>query len=174
MSLSVRAAAGARGDADGAAVSARKTVDFEGLSFAAGSHLNTNKNINLPPGSTRTTDKVRCCFILFKTVTCVTFGFCLLLLHETGQMSSICSFAADNAQVPPLTYIWPQGWEEIQVPALKKKPYASDEKDVLITELPEWMQPAFVGMKSLNRIQSRVMLRTSHSPAYLAPFRRHT
>lgn len=98
MSLSVRAAAGARGDADGAAVSARKTVDFEGLSFAAGSHLNTNKNINLPPGSTRTTDKVRCCFIPFRAVTCVSSGF-RLLLHETGQMSSICSFAADNAQV---------------------------------------------------------------------------
>ena len=45
-------------DGDGAAVAGRHTVDFEGLSFAQGGHLNTNKNTNLPPGSTRTTDKV--------------------------------------------------------------------------------------------------------------------
>jgi pre-mRNA-splicing helicase BRR2 len=32
-------------------------VDLDGLSFAQGGHLNTNKNTNLPPGSTRTTDK---------------------------------------------------------------------------------------------------------------------
>lgn len=33
-------------------------MDLDGLSFAQGGHLNTNKNTNLPPGSTRTTDKV--------------------------------------------------------------------------------------------------------------------
>ena len=51
-------ASGGGGDGDGAAVAGRHTVDFEGLSFAQGGHLNTNKNTNLPPGSTRTTDKV--------------------------------------------------------------------------------------------------------------------
>lgn len=51
----------AAGDAAAAdARSGRKTVDLEGLSFAQGGHLNTNKNTNLPPGSTRTTDKVHC------------------------------------------------------------------------------------------------------------------
>lgn len=48
------------GDAAAAdARSGRKTVDLENLAFAQGGHLNTNKNTNLPPGSTRTTDKVR-------------------------------------------------------------------------------------------------------------------
>ncbi len=51
-------ASGGGGDGDGAAVAGRHTVDFEGLAFAQGGHLNTNKNTNLPPGSTRTTDKV--------------------------------------------------------------------------------------------------------------------
>ena len=51
----------AAGDAAAAdARSGRKTVDLDGLSFAQGGHLNTNKNTNLPPGSTRTTDKVHC------------------------------------------------------------------------------------------------------------------
>jgi hypothetical protein len=50
----------AAGDAAAAdARSGRKTVDLDGLSFAQGGHLNTNKNTNLPPGSTRTTDKVQ-------------------------------------------------------------------------------------------------------------------
>lgn len=42
------------------------------------------------------------------------------------------------------------------MPALKPKPFAAGEKLVKIDELPEWMRPAFAGMKSLNRIQSRV------------------
>lgn len=35
-------------------------MDLDNLAFAPGGHLNTNKNTNLPPGSTRTTDKVCC------------------------------------------------------------------------------------------------------------------
>lgn len=42
------------------------------------------------------------------------------------------------------------------MPALKPKPYAEGEKLVAIGELPEWAQPAFGGMQSLNRVQSRV------------------
>ena len=42
------------------------------------------------------------------------------------------------------------------MPALRQKPYASDEKDRAIADLPDWMRPAFKGMKSLNRIQSKV------------------
>lgn len=49
-----------------------------------------------------------------------------------------------------------QGYEEVHVPALKPKPYGADEKLKEISELPAWAQKAFAGMKSLNRIQSRV------------------
>ena len=42
------------------------------------------------------------------------------------------------------------------MPALRQKPYASGEKDIAIADLPKWMQPAFEGMKTLNRIQSKV------------------
>lgn len=49
-----------------------------------------------------------------------------------------------------------KGYEEVHVPALKPKPYAEGERLRAITELPEWAQSGFKGMKSLNRIQSRV------------------
>lgn len=40
------------------AAAGRKNVDLDGLAFSQGGHLNTNRNTSLPPGSTRTTDKV--------------------------------------------------------------------------------------------------------------------
>ncbi len=49
-----------------------------------------------------------------------------------------------------------QGYEEVHVPALKPKPFAEGEALLEIGELKEWMRPAFAGMKSLNRVQSRV------------------
>uniref|UniRef100_A0A7S3QXY0 RNA helicase n=1 Tax=Dunaliella tertiolecta TaxID=3047 RepID=A0A7S3QXY0_DUNTE len=49
-----------------------------------------------------------------------------------------------------------KGYDEVHVPALKAKPYAAGERLVAISELPDWTQPAFAGMKELNRIQSRV------------------
>eukprot|EP00889_Picochlorum_renovo_P000055 jgi/Picre1/27085/NNA_000055.t1 len=49
-----------------------------------------------------------------------------------------------------------KGYEEVHVPALKAKPFAKGEKLKAIKELPEWAQPGFKGMKSLNRIQSQV------------------
>lgn len=49
-----------------------------------------------------------------------------------------------------------KGYEEVHVPALKAKPFAKGEKLKAIKELPEWAQPGFRGMKSLNRIQSQV------------------
>ncbi len=49
-----------------------------------------------------------------------------------------------------------KGYDLVMVPALKPKPFAADEKLVPIGSLPEWAQPAFEGMKELNRIQSRV------------------
>lgn len=49
-----------------------------------------------------------------------------------------------------------KGYEEVHVPALKPKPFAENEKLVGIKDLPDWAQPAFGGMQSLNRVQSRV------------------
>lgn len=46
-----------------------------------------------------------------------------------------------------------KGYDEVHVPALKAKPYAAGERLVSISELPDWTQPAFAGMKELNRIQ---------------------
>ena len=59
-----------------------------------------------------------------------------------------------NAHLPLACLL--QGYEEVHVPALKPKPFAEGEKLVGIDELKEWMRPAFAGMKSLNRVQSRV------------------
>ncbi|GIL50154.1 hypothetical protein Vafri_6292 [Volvox africanus] len=49
-----------------------------------------------------------------------------------------------------------KGYEEVEVPALKPKPFADGEKLRKVSELPEWARGAFAGMESLNRIQSRV------------------
>ncbi|GIY38374.1 u5 small nuclear ribonucleoprotein 200 kDa helicase [Caerostris extrusa] len=49
-----------------------------------------------------------------------------------------------------------RGYEEIHVPALKPKPFDSNESLVPIEKLPKYVQPAFDGYKSLNRIQSRL------------------
>lgn len=58
------------------------------------------------------------------------------------------------------------------MPALKAKPFERDERLIEIIELKEWMHPAFKGMKSLNRIQSRVCntaLYTSENILMCAP-----
>ena len=49
-----------------------------------------------------------------------------------------------------------QGYEEVHVPALKPKDFAPGEKLTPIADLPSWAQPAFKGMQTLNRVQSRV------------------
>ena len=49
-----------------------------------------------------------------------------------------------------------KGYEEVHVPAMKAPPFAENEKLRPIEEIPEWARPAFKGMKSLNRVQSRV------------------
>ncbi|PCH44659.1 Sec63-domain-containing protein [Wolfiporia cocos MD-104 SS10] len=48
-----------------------------------------------------------------------------------------------------------KGYEEIHVPAPKQKP-AVPEDFVPISELPAWAQEGFKGMKSLNRVQSKL------------------
>ncbi len=160
---------GGGADGDGAAVAGRHTVDFEGLSFAQGGHLNTNKNTNLPPGSTRTTDKVPSISFNGRRIQCFyvrmhAAGLSPAILHRTGTATDGCQFwgaarlglklSSFVSQLCALRYA--QGFEEIHVPALRQKPYASNEKDRAIADLPDWMQPAFKGMKSLNRIQSKV------------------
>eukprot|EP00741_Cyanophora_paradoxa_P005239 tig00000865_g5079.t1 len=65
--------------------------------------------------------------------------------------------ANKSCQLPPGSFrTQKKGYEEVHVPALKAKPFADDEKLVNIGDMPEWAQPAFSGMKTLNRIQSRV------------------
>lgn len=49
-----------------------------------------------------------------------------------------------------------KGYEEVHVPALKAKPFGDHEKLVSISDLPKFVQPAFTGFKTLNRIQSRL------------------
>ncbi|XP_038221111.1 putative U5 small nuclear ribonucleoprotein 200 kDa helicase [Zerene cesonia] len=49
-----------------------------------------------------------------------------------------------------------KGYEEVHVPALKPKPFEEDETLVAIEKLPKYVQPAFEGFKTLNRIQSRI------------------
>ena len=53
---------------------------------------------------------------------------------------------------------------QVHVPALKPKPFEQDEALVPIESLPAWAQPAFKGMKSLNRVQSRVYETCLFSP----------
>eukprot|EP01116_Phalansterium_solitarium_P019909 TRINITY_DN5728_c0_g1_i2.p1 TRINITY_DN5728_c0_g1~~TRINITY_DN5728_c0_g1_i2.p1 ORF type:complete len:2045 (+),score=776.70 TRINITY_DN5728_c0_g1_i2:174-6308(+) len=49
-----------------------------------------------------------------------------------------------------------KGYEEVHIPALKAPPLEHDEKLVKIEDMPDYAQKAFKGMKSLNRVQSRL------------------
>ncbi|MCO5583854.1 hypothetical protein L7F22_037769 [Adiantum nelumboides] len=49
-----------------------------------------------------------------------------------------------------------KGYEEVHVPHLKPQPIAEGEELVRIAAIPDWAQPAFAEMKTLNRVQSRV------------------
>jgi len=48
-----------------------------------------------------------------------------------------------------------KGYEEIHVPAPKSKPVATGEL-VPITDIPEWARQGFPGLKTLNRVQSKL------------------
>ena len=54
-----------------------------------------------------------------------------------------------------------KGYEEVHVPAIKPI-ISSKEKLVQVSDLPEWCQPAFAGVKALNRIQSRMVQAALH------------
>jgi pre-mRNA-splicing helicase BRR2 len=63
------------------------------------------------------------------------------------------------------------GYEEVHVPAVRSVP-PPGEKLVPIEDLPSWTHDAFKGMKSLNRVQSKmaeVALRSSENILLCAP-----
>eukprot|EP00897_Mesotaenium_endlicherianum_P008156 jgi/Mesen1/7369/ME000381S06604 len=60
-----------------------------------------------------------------------------------------------------------KGYEEVHVPALKPKPMKEGETLVKITDMPEWARGAFPGVKSLNRVQSRVYQTALFTPENL-------
>jgi len=62
-----------------------------------------------------------------------------------------------SVQLPPgTTRVSKKGYEEVSVPAPKPPPLAEGEALRAIDDLPAWARPAFPGMRSLNRVQSRV------------------
>ena len=66
-----------------------------------------------------------------------------------------------------------KGYEEVHVPALRPK-IASNEKLVQVSDLPDWVQPAFstLNVRSLNRVQSKMLqaaLYESHNLLLCAP-----
>ncbi|XP_010498549.1 PREDICTED: DExH-box ATP-dependent RNA helicase DExH12 [Camelina sativa] len=64
--------------------------------------------------------------------------------------------ANKKCDLPPGSYrSHGKGYDEVHVPWVSKK-VDINEKLVKITEMPGWAQPAFKGMKQLNRVQSKV------------------
>uniref|UniRef100_A0A4W3I5V6 Small nuclear ribonucleoprotein 200 (U5) n=1 Tax=Callorhinchus milii TaxID=7868 RepID=A0A4W3I5V6_CALMI len=49
-----------------------------------------------------------------------------------------------------------KGYEEVHVPALKPKPFSSEEQLIGVEKMPKYTQAAFEGFKTLNRIQSKL------------------
>ncbi|GLJ51622.1 hypothetical protein SUGI_1097110 [Cryptomeria japonica] len=72
--------------------------------------------------------------------------------HQGGLL-----MANKRCELPPGSLrITKKGYEEVHVPPLKAKPLAEGEELVKISDIPDWAEPAFRGMKQLNRVQSRV------------------
>lgn len=62
-----------------------------------------------------------------------------------------------NCTLPEGTYtVDKKGYQEVHVPALKTADMGAHERLVDIASLPEWAHAAFTGMKTLNRVQSRL------------------
>ena len=65
--------------------------------------------------------------------------------------------ANKRCQLPSGSFrVQKKGDEEVHVPALKSKPFDDGESLVPVESMPEWARPAFEGMSSLHRIQSRI------------------
>ncbi|KAH7681139.1 RNA helicase protein [Dioscorea alata] len=83
-----------------------------------------------------------------------------LAFHQGGLL-----MANKKCELPLGSYRANQkGYEEVHVPSLKPKPFADGEELIKISMMPEWAQPAFEGMKQLNRVQSRVYETALFSP----------
>ncbi|KAG1326813.1 DExH-box ATP-dependent RNA helicase DExH12 [Cocos nucifera] len=83
-----------------------------------------------------------------------------IAFHQGGLL-----MANKKCELPPGSYRTPhKGYEEVHVPALKQKAFAPGEELVKISALPDWAQPAFEGMKQLNRVQSKVYETALFSP----------
>eukprot|EP00002_Diphylleia_rotans_P023954 TRINITY_DN471_c0_g2_i6.p1 TRINITY_DN471_c0_g2~~TRINITY_DN471_c0_g2_i6.p1 ORF type:complete len:1922 (+),score=509.87 TRINITY_DN471_c0_g2_i6:33-5798(+) len=61
-----------------------------------------------------------------------------------------------KCELPGAFRIQKKGYEEVHVPALKALPMQENERLIQTSELPSWVSPVFEGMKSLNRVQSRL------------------
>ena len=57
---------------------------------------------------------------------------------------------------PGTTRVAHKGYEEVMVPAIKQAQISQEEREVPVTELHDWAQPAFAGIKTLNRVQSHI------------------
>lgn len=83
-----------------------------------------------------------------------------IAFHQGGLL-----MANKKCELPPGSYRTPhKGYEEVHVPALKQKAFAPGEELVKISAMPDWAQPAFEGMKQLNRVQSKVYETALFSP----------
>jgi pre-mRNA-splicing helicase BRR2 len=70
-----------------------------------------------------------------------------------------------NCTLPEGTYtVDKKGYQEVHVPALKTADMGAHERLVDIASLPEWAHAAFAGMKTLNRVQSRLYQVCSATP----------
>ncbi|XP_008811841.2 DExH-box ATP-dependent RNA helicase DExH12-like [Phoenix dactylifera] len=86
-----------------------------------------------------------------------------IAFHQGGLL-----MANKKCELPPGSYRTPhKGYEEVHVPALKQKAFAPGEELVKISAMPDWAQPAFEGMKQLNRVQSKVYETALFSPENL-------
>jgi hypothetical protein len=166
---------GQAGDGSAAAAAAaagRKAVDLDSLSFAQGAHFNSSKACTLPQGSYRTVHKgyeeVHVPALKPKP-----FGEgapplgspqrCLLRGSRCPCRFLAQALLCGSASQPPVamtTDLHPQfcPYSSFARPLYPAAALVcpAGEKLVEISNLPEWAQPGFKGMKSLNRIQSRV------------------
>nr|XP_026489402.1 putative U5 small nuclear ribonucleoprotein 200 kDa helicase [Vanessa tameamea] len=81
----------------------------------------------------------------------------VLQLEELVFAAGSHLMANKRCQLPPGSFRKQRkGYEEVHVPALKPKPFEENETLTPIEKLPKYVQPAFEGFKTLNRIQSRI------------------
>lgn len=97
----------------------------------------------------------------------------MLNLEEISFTNGSHFMANKKCKLPEGSYRKQEkGYEEVHVPAAKPRAFAADEKLLAIEELPKYVQPAFDGFKTLNRVQSKmsqVCLHTDENILLCAP-----